>query len=276
MGLRKFVAILAAAAFWLSTLTFPASEAYAQDAAPTPEELDQLLAPVALYPDALLAQICAASTDPQQVLDVDNWVKQNANLSGQARTDAAQQAGFDPAFIALVNFPQVLDMMAQNIDDYAAIGQAFSANQATVTDAVQRLRKHAYALGALETNQYQNVEVQGSGATQVVVIQPANPQIVYVPQYDPQVVYVQPDPSAVAAASIISFGAGVALGAWITNSTYPWYWGGMGMELGPAKRHRLQQRLDCEQPLSPAAPLLSLPASGLWPANLRKTAAELA
>ena len=93
---------------------------------PTADELDQLLAPVALYPDALVAQICAASTDPQQILDANTWLQQNAGLSGQARTDAAQAQGFDPAFIALINFPQVLDMMAQNIDSYATIGRAFS------------------------------------------------------------------------------------------------------------------------------------------------------
>ena len=98
----------------------------AQDAPlPTPDELDQLLAPVALYPDSLLAQITTASTNPQEILDVDNWLLQNSNLSGEALTNAAQAAGFDPAFIALVNFPQVVTMMAENIDDYAAIGPHF-------------------------------------------------------------------------------------------------------------------------------------------------------
>src|SRR5271170_4914094 len=91
---------------------------------PTPEQLQQLLAPIALYPDTLLAQICAASGDPQQIVDANNWVKQNANLQGQALTDAAQRQGFDPAFITLVSFPAVLDTMAINIDDYAALGSA--------------------------------------------------------------------------------------------------------------------------------------------------------
>ena len=110
-------------------LIFQSSEGmlYAQVAMPTPQELDQLLAPIALYPDALIAQITAASTNPQEILDVDNWLHQNGNLSGVALTNAAQQQNFDPAFIALVSFPQVLDMMAQNIDDYAAIGEAFRA-----------------------------------------------------------------------------------------------------------------------------------------------------
>src|SRR5882672_10458350 len=96
---------------------------------PTPQQLDQLLAPVALYPDSLLAQITTAATNPQEILDVDNWLQQNLGLKGTALTDAAEKQGFDPAFIALTSFPQVLEMMAQHIDDYAAIGQAFSADQ---------------------------------------------------------------------------------------------------------------------------------------------------
>ena len=108
----------------------------AQTAIPGPQELDQLLAPVALYPDSLLAQITTASTNPQEILDVDNWLQDNQSLTGTALTDAAQQQGFDPAFIALVNFPQVLEMMAQHVDDYAAIGQAFSADQEAVSASV--------------------------------------------------------------------------------------------------------------------------------------------
>src|SRR5580693_4734718 len=121
----------------------------AQNTVPTPEELDQLLAPVALYPDSLLSQITTASTNPQEILDVDNWLAQNSSLTGAALTDAAQQQGFDPAFIALVNFPQVLDMMAQNIDDYAAIGDAFTADQGAVSASIQRLRAEAYNVGTL-------------------------------------------------------------------------------------------------------------------------------
>jgi len=232
MRFQKLIAstLIGALCFWGAIL--PASEAHAQGALPTPDQLDQLLAPVALYPDALLAQICAASTDPQQILDADNWLHQNSGLSGQARTDAAQAQGFDPAFIALVNFPQVLDMMAQNIDSYAAIGQAFAANQGMVMDSVQRLRQQAYASGALESNQYQTVNVQNQGSTQVVVIQPASPQVVYVPQYNPQVIYQPPSTAAVVTASLLSFGAGIALGAWISNNSYPWGWGGWGWNWG--------------------------------------------
>src|SRR5580704_7645940 len=122
---------------------------FAQTGSPTADELDQLLAPVALYPDSLLSQITTASTNPQEILDVDNWLQQNPDLHGTALTDAAERQGFDPAFIALVNFPQVLEMMAQHIDDYAAIGQAFSADQGAVAASVQRLRAQAYQAGTL-------------------------------------------------------------------------------------------------------------------------------
>ncbi len=118
----------------------PMVEAQTGPPPPTPQQLDQLLAPIALYPDALLAQITTASTNPQEVLDVTNWLAKNPSLTGPALTDAAQKQGYDPAFIALVTFPRVLQMMADNIDDYAAIGMAVTANQTEVADSIQRLR----------------------------------------------------------------------------------------------------------------------------------------
>jgi hypothetical protein len=217
---------------WYCSLVLSSATAWAQSDVPTPDQLDQLLAPIALYPDALVAQICAASTDPQQILDADAWLKQNLNLSGQARTDAAQQQGFDAAFIALINFPQVLDMMARNIDSYAAIGRAFSADQAPVMDSIQRLRQQAYAAGNLESNQYQNVDVTDQGGVQAVTIVPANPQVVYVPVYNPQVIYATPEPGVVVASSLLTFGVGIALGAWIVDNSRPWGWGGWGWNWG--------------------------------------------
>ncbi len=198
---------------------------------PTPQQLDQLLAPVALYPDTLLAQITTASTNPQEILDVDNWLANNPNLTGTTLTDAAQQQGFDPAFISLVNFPTVLQMMAENIDDYAAIGQAVTANQAEVSASIQRLRAQAYAAGALKSNQQQQVQVQQAANQPIYVIQPANPQVVYVPQYDPTVVYAGPSTGTVVAASLITFGVGIGIGALIA-SNHPWGWGGWGWNWG--------------------------------------------
>jgi hypothetical protein len=199
----------------------------AQTTIPTAQQLDQLLAPVALYPDSLLAQITTAATNPQEILDVDNWLQQNPGLTGTDLTDAAAKQGFDPAFIALTNFPQVLDMMAQNIDDYAAIGQAFSADQAAVTASIQRLRAQAYAAGTLQSNSQQQVEVQQPAGQTIYVIQPANPQVVYVPVYNPTVVYVKPATSTVVVTSLVTFGAGIAIGA-LVASNQPWGWGGWG------------------------------------------------
>ncbi len=208
-----------------------APDLQAQTAPPTPQQLDQLLAPIALYPDSLLAQITMASTNPQEILDVDNWLAQNQNLAGTALTDAAQQQGFDPAFISLVNFPTVLEMMAEHIDDYAAIGQAVSADQGAVSASIQRLRSQAYASGALRSNQQQQVEVQQSGGQPVYVIQPASPQVVYLPQYDPTVVYAGPGMGGIVAAPLLSFGVGIGIGALLIDNQ-PWGWGGWGWNWG--------------------------------------------
>jgi len=201
-------------------------------AIPTGDELKQLVAPFALFPDALVAQICAASTDPQQILDAHDWLEHNKHLHGQALTDAAQQHGFDPAFVSLVNFPTVLDMMAADVNNYAALGEAFKANQQSVMAAIQALRQDAYVRGALDSNEYQTVSVQHDGNVQVVVVQPTNPQVVYVPQYEPyQVWYSGPSTGDVVAASLLSFGTGIALGSWLNNSQ-PWGWGGWGWGWG--------------------------------------------
>ncbi|HEY6414207.1 MAG TPA: DUF3300 domain-containing protein, partial [Edaphobacter sp.] len=227
MSFRKVLAI----ALLVSVGCFSSSAAFAQSNF-TQDQLKQLVAPFALFPDALVAQICAASTDPQQVLDVHDWLVQNGNLQGQALTDAAQQHGFDPAFVSLVNFPTVLDMMANNIDDYAALGEAFHANQQQVMSAIQTLRQDAFARGALDSNEYQTVSVQQQGNVQVVVVQPTNPQVVFVPQYQPQQVWSSgPSSGDMIAASMLSFGAGIALGSWI-NGPQPWGWGGWGWGWG--------------------------------------------
>src|SRR6202161_4317645 len=164
---RAFTAVVLLVALLFSQDFLPLARA--QDSPPpAPEELDQLLAPVALYPDSLLSQITTAATNPQEILDVDNWLQQNPDLKGTELTDAAEKQGFDPAFVALVNFPQVLEMMAQHIDDYAAIGHAFSTDQEAVAASVQRLRTQAYEAGTLRSTEQQTVEVQQPAAGQTV------------------------------------------------------------------------------------------------------------
>src|SRR5271165_156545 len=229
MVLRKVLVIVLGVL--VTSLSFEGGMGYAQ-AVPTADQLQQLVAPFALFPDALVAQITAASTDPQQIHDVDLWMRRNSHLEGQALTDAANEQGFDPAFISLVNFPTVLDMMAANLDDYAALGEAFKADQQAVMAAIQTLRQDAYARGVLDSNEYQTVAIEQQNNVQVVVIQPANPQVVFVPVYQPQQVWSSgPTTGDVVAASLVSFSAGIALGAWINNS-HPWGWGGWGWGWG--------------------------------------------
>ena len=216
----RFAAVVARITLGISQLL--GSLVLAQAPIPTPQQLDQLLAPVALYPDSLLAQITTASTNPQEILDVSNWLQQNPGLQGTALTDAAEGQGFDAAFIALVNFPDVLDMMAENVDDYAAIGRAFSADQGAVSASIQRLRAQAYAAGNLRSNQQQQVVVQ-QAAQPIYVIQPANPQVVYVPVYNPTLVYVRPATNVV----VVSWGPPIPLGI-LMLTTRPWGWMGWG------------------------------------------------
>ena len=195
-------------------------------AVPSPQQLDQLLAPIALYPDSLLAQITTASTNPQEILDFDNWLAQNQQMSLTSLTAAAQQRGFDPAFIALSGFPDVVQMMAEHIDDYAAIGAAVSANQELVSSAVQRLRNQAYDSGALRSTGQQAVEVQQNGGQPYYAIQPVNPQVVYVPQYDPTVVYAGSGRNV----GLLTFGLGIGITAAVGEPAVGL--GRMGMELG--------------------------------------------
>ena len=151
------------------------------------EELDQLVAPIALYPDSLLAQVFMASTYPLEVVQAGRWVKANQNLKGDALTAALEKENWDPSVKSLVNFPQVLDMMNEKLDWTQKLGDAFLAQQKGVMDTVQKLRAKAEAEGNLKTTEQQKVVVEKE--TKTIIIEPANPQVVYVPTYNPTVVY---------------------------------------------------------------------------------------
>jgi hypothetical protein len=159
-----------------------------------PDALEELLAPIALYPDALLSQILAASINSQEVLDGGNWLIENQDLNGDALDAAAEKVGFGPAMRALLQFPTVVDMMCQQMDWTRQLGSAFTSDQKAVLDAVQRLRKQAAEVGNLKTSPQQTVETKTENATTIIEVKPADPMVVYVPQYDPQVIYVQPPP----------------------------------------------------------------------------------
>jgi hypothetical protein len=203
--------------------------AQAQTPAPNPPlpPLDQLVAPVALYPDALLAQVLTCAASPGQVTEMNTWVQQNPQLHGTALQDAAQERGYDASFVALALFPDVLNQLASQIDWTTELGTAFLSDPQGVMDAVQRLRAQAQAAGNLKSTPQQVVNTETQNGQPVIVIQPANPQVVYVPVYNPQVVYWPPPPGVV----LFSFGLGIAIGAAISNNNYyaPYGWGAWGM-----------------------------------------------
>jgi Protein of unknown function (DUF3300) len=225
---RQCMAVLLAICMNVSLATGAAgfSQAGNSSAATTPDQLDKLLAPVALYPDALLMQVLAASVNSQEVLDGGNWLLHNKSLEGDKLDSAAKAAGFGPAMIALFHFPQVVDMMCSEIDWTKQLGEAFTASQSAVLDSVQRLRLQAKQAGNLQTTPQQTVVTQQAGTQQVIVIQPANPQIIYVPQYNPVQVYVAPPPSQPATGVVIAFGVGMAVGAMFASNNYYYpHWG---------------------------------------------------
>ncbi len=149
------------------------------------EELDQLLAPIALYPDSLLTQILMASTYPLEIVQADRWVKQSKDMKGDTLAKALEEQPWDPSVKSLVNFPDVLTMMSEKLDMTQKLGDAFLAQQKEVMDTVQNLRKKAEAEGNLKTTEEQKVVVE----KEIIIIESANPQVIYVPSYNPTVVY---------------------------------------------------------------------------------------
>lgn len=209
--------------------------------APAPlssSQLDSLVAPIALYPDALLAQVLAATTNPDQIAYADDWLAQNKNLSGGALAQAVDQQSWDPSIKALTQFPSVMDNLAHNLSWTSSLGQAFANQQADVMAAVQAMRAKAQSAGTLQSNSQMTV-TQPSPTT--IVIQPANPQIVYVPQYNPTIVYGAPVvvpfyvPAPLPVASVgIFFGSGIAIGGTFGGGGWAagWGWHAWGLHWG--------------------------------------------
>jgi hypothetical protein len=196
----------------------------------TQKELQALVAPIALYPDSLVAQILTASTFPDQVAIANYWLEQNKNLTGGALMQAVDKQSWDPSVKALAEFPSVLGNLAKNLTWTSSLGEAYHNQQADVMSAIQTLRAQAKEKGNLKSTSQITVVQQ---SPQTIVIKPANPQIVYVPQYNPAVVYgypyvvpsyVAPTYAAgdVAAAGIIGFGAGIAVGAMMSGGCCSW------------------------------------------------------
>ena len=209
----------------------PAPAGNTEQPAPlTANELQQLVAPIALYPDALVAQVLGAATFPDQVAAASLWVAQNGSLTGENLMKAVDAQPWDPSVKALTQFPSVMDNLAKNLSWTSSLGEAYHLQAADVMTAVQTLRAQAKAAGNLKTGSQITVVQQ---SPQTIVIQPTNPQVVYVPQYNPTVVYgttyVTPGYStaAVVTTGLLAFGAGIAIGAMMSNSCCGWgysYW----------------------------------------------------
>ena len=201
----------------------------ATSSAPTAKEFQQLVAPIALYPDALVAQVLAGATYPTQVVEADRWVQQNQSLKGEQLDAEVDKQPWDDSIKGLTQFPSVLHKMSENLSWTSALGDAFFNDPDGVMSAIQTLRADAKNAGNLNSNPQQTVSTEG----QTIIIQPADPQVVYVPEYSPAAVYgtpIDPYPGysgwGVAAASALSFGTGIALGA----ATGGWGWGHWGAD----------------------------------------------
>ncbi len=212
-----------------STTTAPAAT---PEEAPklTADQLESLVAPIALYPDPLLAQVLVASTYPLDVVQAQQWLAKNSNLRGDALVKAAEQQSWDPSVQALVSIPEALKVLNENIKWTVDLGDAFLAQQSEVMDAVQRLRAKAKDSGKLTSTEQQTVETKVVEQKTVVVIEPASTEVVYVPTYSPTVIWGPPVypyppiyyPPYYAGAAWVGFGVGIAIGIGISGG---WGWG---------------------------------------------------
>jgi len=187
------------------------------------EKLEQLVAPIALYPDALMSQLLMASTYPLEIVQAARWVQSNSKVTGKALENAMQSQPWDASVKSLTAFPSVLQMMNEKLDWTQQLGDAFLGQQDELLTAVQSLRQRADQSGSLKTTKEQKVTKTTSGSQSYIVIEPQNPDVVYVPAYDPNVVYgpwpypTYPPyyyyPPGYVASRALWFGAGVIAGA---------------------------------------------------------------
>jgi len=203
--------------------------AYAQQ---TPEQLQQLVAPIALYPDSLVAQVLAASTFPEQVVEADRFLQSHPDLKGDALAQEVDQQNWDPSVKALAAFPSVLGNMDKNLSWTSSLGDAYYNQEQDVMDAVQVMRQKAQDAGNLKSTPQQTVTADDS----TITIQPASPDVVYVPAYDPWLIYgypVAPWPGWYAYPGIwydgpfLSFGVGFGIGFF---GGFGWGWGHWGFD----------------------------------------------
>jgi hypothetical protein len=218
--------------FALLAILVWSAAARSQEATAIPaDQLDALVAPIALYPDPLLAQTLAASTYPLELIQLHQWLAKNPNLKDQALADAVAKQPWDPSIQAMAALPEVVKRLADDIQWTTDLGNAFLTQQSDVMDAVQRMRKKAQDTGKLKSTDQQKVATQTVENKSVIVVEQADPQVVYVPVYDPVVVYGPPvypyppiyyPPYPYYGGMAITFGVGVAMGAFWGGG---WGWG---------------------------------------------------
>ena len=201
-----------------------------------PQQLDNLVAPIALYPDPLLGQVMVAATYPVELVEAQQWLQANRNLQGQQLTDAAREQNWDASVQALVAMPDVLAKLTQDIRWTTDLGNAFLAQQADVMSAVQRMRARARANGKLQSTPQETVTTENQGGQSAVVIQPADPQVIYVPTYDPNYIWGPPDwgyyPPLLYPGYGYWFGPGIDMG-FCFGGWGGWGFGGWGWGWGP-------------------------------------------
>ncbi len=205
-----------------------------------PDKLDSLVAPVALYPDPLLAQTLVAATYPLELMQLQQWLGKNKNLKDKALVDAVAKQPWDPAIQSMAAVPDVVKRLCDDIQWTTDLGNAFLDQQKDVMDAVQRMRKKAQDKGALKTNEQQKVETKVVESKTVIVVQPSNPEVIYVPVYSPTVVYPPPvypyppiyyPPPPPPGAMFMTFTAGVMIGAAWGGSCCGCGWGSSNVNI---------------------------------------------
>lgn len=225
--IRNFLAMLCV------LLTVPISLPAQESATKIPpDQLDSLVAPIALYPDPLLAQTLAAATYPLEIVQLQQWLERNPNLKDKELADAAAQQPWDPTVQAMAGLPDVVNRLANDIQWTTDLGNAFLSQQSDVMDAVQRMRRKAQDKGNLKSSNEVKVETKVIESKEVIIVEQANPEVIYVPSYNPVVVYgppvyayppiYYPPVGYYAAGMAISWGVGFAMGAFWSGG---WGWG---------------------------------------------------
>ena len=238
-------------------LMLPSLSGFAQDQPTTrqfsQEELDQMLAPIALYPDSLLAQILMATTYPLEVVQADRWIRANRNLTGDQLNDALDQQDWDPSVKALVPFQQVLSMMDERLEWTQKLGDAFLGQQEEVMDAVQQLRAKAQAAGNLGDTEEESVTVEDGD----IEIEPAQPDVVYVPVYDPTVIFgpwwypafppfffLPPPGVVIGFHGRMGFGRGIGVGRSWGHAWGHWDWRNHHLNVNTDRRININRNID--------------------------------